>query len=123
MSERRFAALTLVGDGRAVSDRSVVQDLTLRAYAYPEHSAMGSAAGASATGAVGGAGAGVPRRTLQRNDIALAIHNSELFDFLQDIVPVLPHNPDEEGTPTQVRTSSASALRLHCGRAAGSRDM
>ena len=85
-----------------------MQDLTLRAYAYPEHSALGSAAGASATGSVG---SGIPRRTLQRNDIALAIHNSELFDFLQDIVPVLPHNPDEEGTPTQVRRSSTDALR------------
>lgn len=63
-----------------------ILDLSMRAWAYVEHSPSG--------------GPGVPRRrTLQRNDVASAIQNSELFDFLYQIVPILPPNPDEEGTP------------------------
>ncbi len=41
----------------------------------------------------------------QRGDIAEAIAHHENFDFLVDIVPRLPHNPEEEGTPTHVSES------------------
>jgi histone H3/H4 len=68
-----------------------ILDLSLRAWAHVEH--------ASPQG-------GPKRRTMQRNDVAAAIANSELFDFLYQIVPVGSHNPDEEGTPPRANMSS-----------------
>lgn len=61
-----------------------ILDLTLRSWAWTTNSST-------------------KRRTLQKNDIACAIQNSLLFDFLQEIVPVTAHNPEEEGTPPHVR--------------------
>jgi nuclear transcription factor Y gamma len=81
-----------------------VLDLTLRAWAYPDH-------GAQAEGQVPASHSSSPppkRRTLQRNDIACAIQHAELFDFLHEIMPVLPHNPEEEGTPPHVRITHPS---------------
>lgn len=68
-----------------------ILDLSLRAWAHVEHTS----------------GSGPKRRTLQRNDIAQAIQNSELFDFLYQIIPIQPHNPDEEGTPPHSGTGHA----------------
>lgn len=65
-----------------------ILDLSLRAWAHVEHSSSQSQSAH-----------GTKRRTLQRNDIAHAIQNSELFDFLYQIVPIQDHNPEEEGTP------------------------
>jgi nuclear transcription factor Y gamma len=85
-----------------------ILDLTLRAWAYPEHGAGATSEGSSVPPA--------KRRTLQRNDIACAIQHAELFDFLQEIVPVLPWNPEEEGTPPHVRRIHNTAYKM-CQRA------
>ncbi len=80
-----------------------IMDLTLRAWAYPDHGAGQEYSGHGPPPA--------KRRTLQRNDIACAIQHSELLDFLHEIMPVLPDNPQEEGTPPHVsRNVDCSAL-------------
>ena len=71
-----------------------ILDLTLRAWAYTEHAPS-------------------KRRTLQRNDIAAAIQNAEIFDFLQEIVPVQPQDPSEEGTPPHRSPESTRSRRIH----------
>ncbi|GMN28232.1 hypothetical protein TIFTF001_001964 [Ficus carica] len=59
------------------------------------------------------------RRTVQRCDIARAIHSDELFDFLQDVVPFTPDCQEEDESAAgktaegnESSTSAAEALNL-----------
>ncbi|PSN51093.1 Nuclear transcription factor Y subunit gamma [Blattella germanica] len=53
------------------------------------------------------------RRTLQRNDIAMAITKFDQFDFLIDIVPRDELKPNKSRDETGVRTASMNADQVH----------